>query len=205
MPDTFGYSDRINHAFAFAAKYYTNRSKRGSGVSFLTHPSNIAVILARYGCDEVTIVAGILHHVLEEAVPEERAELEKKIREKFGPVVSAIIGDVLEERYDSRGRERPWDVWKQEYLASITTAEPRALDICAADEIHRCGSWLADIRRLGVEYFSTFAATSGRQALWWYREVCDVLARHDEWPRRPMLEELRDLTAQLQREMEGAD
>src|ERR1051325_6248522 len=57
-----GYSDRINHAFAFAAKYYGAVAPAGAGMDYLAHPANVAVILAREDCDHITIVFGILHH-----------------------------------------------------------------------------------------------------------------------------------------------
>ena len=75
-PSMHGYSDRINHAFAFAAKYYGAAAPVGVGMDYLAHPANVAVILARYGCEQVTIVGGILHHVLEEANPDHRPTLE---------------------------------------------------------------------------------------------------------------------------------
>ena len=88
-----GYSDRINHAFAFAAKYYNVLAPAGAGMDYLAHPANVAVILSRYGCEQVTIVAGILHHVLEESPPDQWPVLEHKIGEKFGPVVLAVAKD----------------------------------------------------------------------------------------------------------------
>ena len=78
-----GYSDRINHALAFAAKYYGLASGPERTMAYLAHPANIAIILARYGCEDLTVVAGILHRVLEEAAPREREELEAKVLEKF--------------------------------------------------------------------------------------------------------------------------
>jgi (p)ppGpp synthase/HD superfamily hydrolase len=57
---TSGYSDRIAHALAFSAKYAPTPRGRGTGPGQTTHPANVAVILARHGCDETTIVAGIL-------------------------------------------------------------------------------------------------------------------------------------------------
>ena len=107
-PSMHGYSDRINHAFAFAAKYYGAAAPVGVGMDYLAHPANVAVILARYGCEQVTIVGGILHHVLEEANPDHRPTLERKIGDKFGPVALAIARDALEPKYDRRGMERPW-------------------------------------------------------------------------------------------------
>ena len=82
-----GYSDRIHHAFAFAAKYHGAVAPSWAGMDYLAHPANVAIILARYDCDQITIVAGILHHVLEETLPDQRPVLERKIAEKFGPVV----------------------------------------------------------------------------------------------------------------------
>ena len=99
-----GYSDRINHAFAFAAKYHGAVAPVGAGMDYLAHPSNVAVILARYGCDQITIVAGILHHVLEESAPDKRPVLERKIADKFGPVALAVAKDALEPKFDRRDR-----------------------------------------------------------------------------------------------------
>src|SRR3569833_1393465 len=65
---TRGYSDRINHAFAFAAKHHDRQVRKGTRLPYLTHPANVAVILTRYGQDEDTVVAGILHDVIEDCV-----------------------------------------------------------------------------------------------------------------------------------------
>jgi (p)ppGpp synthase/HD superfamily hydrolase len=139
-----GYSDRINHAFAFAAKYYNVLAPAGAGVDYLAHPANVAIILARYGCEQVTIVAGILHHVLEESPPDHWPVLEQKISEKFGPVALAVAKDAIEPKFDRRGMERQWQPCKQEYLTQLAIAEPRAVDIIVADELHACGAIGAD-------------------------------------------------------------
>jgi (p)ppGpp synthase/HD superfamily hydrolase len=63
-----GYSDRVNHAFAFAAKHHDRQVRKGTRLPYLTHPANVAVILTRYDQDEHTIVSGILHDVIEDCV-----------------------------------------------------------------------------------------------------------------------------------------
>jgi (p)ppGpp synthase/HD superfamily hydrolase len=196
-----GYSDRINHAFAFAAKYYGAVAPAGAGMDYLAHPANVAIILARYGCEQVTIVAGILHHVLEEATPDRRSVLERKIADKFGPVALAIAKDALEPKYDPRGAERSWQACKQEYLGQLAAAEPRALDICAADELHACGSTITALRRLGVEYLRTLSRAGSAQTIWWYRSMLEILEARADWPRRDMLSELRLLSTDLVRSL----
>ena len=196
-----GYSDRINHAFAFAAKYHGAVAPAGAGMDYLAHPSNVAVILARYGCDQITIVAGILHHVLEESVPDQRPVLERKIADKFGPVALAVAKDALEPKFDRRGNERAWQAQKQEYLTQLGIAEPRALDICVADEIHACGSTVTALRRLGVEYLRTVSRASSEQTIWWYRSMLEILSSRPDWPQRDMLTELRLMSADLVRSL----
>ena len=196
-----GYSDRINHAFAFAAKYYGAAAPVGAGMAYLAHPANVAIILARYGCDQITVVAGILHHVLEEAVPEARPLLERKIADKFGPVALAVAKDALEPKFDRRGQERAWQASKQEYLTQLAIAEPRALDICVADEIHACGSTVTALRRLGVEYLRTVSRAGSEQTIWWYRSMLEILASRSDWPQRDMMTKLRLMSADLVRSL----
>ena len=202
MSTSHGYSDRISHAFAFAAKHLPPRPRRGSGALHLTQPANVAVILARYGCDEITIISGILSHLVNEASYGSRVQLANKIAEKFGTMVSEVIGDVAEPRYDSRGRERNWEVCRMDYLANLSAAGTRALDICAANQIHLCGSTLTDIRRLGVEYLSTSADAPAVQTLWWYGSVITALEAVPSGPRTGMLLELKGLIELLARELE---
>jgi (p)ppGpp synthase/HD superfamily hydrolase len=196
-----GYSDRINHALAFAAKHYGAVAPAGAGVAYLAHPANVAVILARYGCEQLTVVAGVLHHVLEEATPDRREMLEEKIGEKFGPVVLAVARDAVEPKYDRRGRERPWQVYKRDYLTQLASAEPRAVDICVADEIHRCGTTMTTIRRLGVEYLRTISQAGVAQTVWWYRCLLEVLETRADWPNRVMMDEIRVMGAELVRSL----
>ncbi len=93
-----GYSDRINHALAFAAKHHDRQVRKGTRLPYLTHPANVAIILTRYGRDECTVVAGILHDVIEDCVREAytREMLEQRIGEKFGRDVldTVLDGDV---------------------------------------------------------------------------------------------------------------
>ena len=150
-----GYSDRINHAFAFAAKYYNALAPVGAGMDFLAHPANVSIILARYGCEQLTSWPASSITYWRRVRPDRWPVLEHKISDKFGPVALAVAKDALEPKFDRRGEERAWQPCKQEYLTQLATAEPRALDIIVADELHSCGSTMTALRRLGMEYLRT--------------------------------------------------
>jgi hypothetical protein len=80
-------------------------------------------------------------------------------------------------------------------------AEPRALDIIAADEIHRCGSTIAALRRLGAEYLRPVSQATSDETIWWYRSMIEVLSARADWPQRAMLDEIRALGTDLVRHL----
>jgi (p)ppGpp synthase/HD superfamily hydrolase len=144
-----GYSDRINHAFAFAAKHHDQQVRKGTKLPYLTHPANVAIILARYGCGDDTVVAGILHDVVEDCVRDgwTRDMLEERIGRKFGASVLETALTVTERRVDDDGVELSYDDRKDDYLSRLSIASEDALWVCAADKVHNANSILSDLRR----------------------------------------------------------
>ncbi len=185
-----GYSDRVNHAFAFAAKHHASRAPADGAMPFLAHPASVAVLLARHGVDELTLVAGILHHVLEVTLTSERTPMIAKIRDKFGSVTLSIALDALEPHFDELDTALPWSHRKRLLLRNLLTMEPRALDICCADEIHQCGSAVALVERLGREYLSGVGLPHPPLLLSWYSDLLTALHRRHDWPSTSLRDEL---------------
>lgn len=195
-----GYSDRTHHALAFAAKHLSRDATRPAAA--LARPANLAVILASYGCDEVTVVAAVLHEVIAQSRADERADLTRRLGEKFGPVALAVaLEDQPQDPPASRSLRTTWETECVDRLARLAMLEPRTLSLRAAQEILDCGTILSDVRRLGREYLPNSRAVSGTQLVWWFRSVAETLDRHDAWPRREMLAELRLLTGELAGEL----
>ena len=192
-----GFSDRIAHALSYAAKHGATPSPRGGSITWPTRPANVAVILARHVCDELTIVSGILLALLSEVEHSRQHELAGRIGSKFGEPVLNVVKQVLEPRYDNRGRERGWEACKLDYLANLALCDQRALEVSAANEIHRCGAIITDVRRLGTEYLSTFAPGGGPTVAEWFARVVHAYEGHAVGPRPAMLAELRALSSRL--------
>ena len=173
-----GYSDVINHALAFAAKHHDRQVRKGTKLPYLTHPANVAVILTRYGCDSDTVVAGILHDVIEDCVGEgySREMLEQRIGDKFGARVLDTVLAVTYRRHDDDGVELSGDDRKTDYLERLAGASEEARWVCAADKIHNASSILSDLRRT-VDTETIWSRFGGGRAGTgrWYRQVYERL------------------------------
>jgi (p)ppGpp synthase/HD superfamily hydrolase len=173
-----GYSDIINHAFAFAAKHHDRQVRKGTKLPYLTHPANVAVILTRYDRDESTVVAGILHDVVEDCVRDGYTQnmLEQRIGDKFGEGVLSTVMAVTHRRVDDDGVELSTDDRKSDYLKRLSKANEAALWVCAADKVHNANSVLSDLRRT-IDPGSVWSRFSGGRegTVKWYRDVLNRL------------------------------
>ena len=174
-----GYSDRINHAFAYAAKHHDQQVRKGTRLPYLTHPANVAIILTRYGQDEETVLAGILHDVIEDCVNEKytREMLEQRMGEKFGETVLDTVLAVTHRRLDDDGVELSSEERKTDYLERLAGASERARWVCAADKVHNGSSIIADLTRTHFPETVWGRFNVGREGtVRWYRRVHERLA-----------------------------
>lgn len=173
-----GYSDVINHALAFAAKHHDRQVRKGTKLPYLTHPANVALILTRYGRGNDTVVAGILHDVIEDCVRDgyTREMLEERIGDKFGAETLETVLAVTYRRHDDDGVELSGDDRKTDYLERLANANEEARWVCAADKIHNAASIVADLRRT-IDPETVWSRFSGGKSgtARWYRQVYDRL------------------------------
>jgi (p)ppGpp synthase/HD superfamily hydrolase len=193
-----GYSDVINHALAFAAKHHDRQVRKGTKLPYLTHPANVAIILTRYGCENETVVAGILHDVIEDCIRDgyTREMLEQRIGDKFGSKVLDTVLAVTYRRHDDEGVELSADERKADYLARLADASVEARWVCAADKIHNASSIVADLRRT-VDRETVWNRFSGGRAATarWYRQVYERLG--EVGFSAPIMTELDQVSEQL--------
>jgi len=195
-----GYSDRINHALAFAAKHHDQQVRKGTRLPYFTQPANVAVILTRYGQDEDTVVAGILQNAVGDCVREGYTSemLENRVADKFGAETLESVLSVIERRFDDEGTEMSADERKDDLLERLGGASERARWVFAAAALHTASTLLADLRR--TEFPETVWArfAAGREGtVRWYRRVHERLA--EVAFTAPILQELRAVAAALER------
>src|SRR5919112_1264349 len=145
---TTGYSDRINHALAFAAKHHDQEVRKGTRLPYFTAPANAAVILTRYGQDDVTVVAAILHETVEDYLRDGLSEDAVRYR--------------LEQKLD--------------HLERLAGASDRSRWVLAAHQVHEGSTLLTDLRRTAFPDAVWQRFAEGREAkVRWFRQVSDRL------------------------------
>ncbi len=137
--------ERVRAAFQFAEEKHRGQLRK-SGDPYITHPLAVALILAETQMDEATIMAALLHDVVEDCnVPID------SIAEHFGDEVAALVDGVTSLK--SIGR----DVFSGEQIAerggtgSAQDAESRSDQVAAAARSARrrdVAKRAANLRRL---------------------------------------------------------
>jgi (p)ppGpp synthase/HD superfamily hydrolase len=169
-----GYSDSINHAFAFATKHHDQETRKGTRLPYLISAPNVALILARYGQDEETIVSAIVVDAVEDFIRDGYTSemLNSRIAEKFGTGVQDTALSIVERRSDDDGVELSPPERKTDQLDRLASASPRGHWVMAAVSVHMASTLLANLRRTEFpeSIWSRFSA--GRAGtLDWYGEL----------------------------------
>jgi (p)ppGpp synthase/HD superfamily hydrolase len=176
---TTGYSDRINHALAFAEKHHDQEVRKGTRLQpYFTGPANAAVILTRYGQDDDTVVAAILYETVEDHLRDGLSELvvRQRLEDKFGSgAVDAALGAVR-RRLDDDGVELSHEEQKADQIDRLAVVADSSRWVLAAREVHDASTLLADLRRTSFPDAVWRRFPEGRDAkLRWYRQVTDRL------------------------------
>jgi guanosine-3',5'-bis(diphosphate) 3'-pyrophosphohydrolase len=120
----------LRKAYIYAARAHKGQLRR-SGEPYLSHPLEVANILADMGLDRTALAAGLLHDVLEDT------ELtEDELRDAFGKDVAALVEGVTKI---GRVQGAPPETRQAESLRKIILAmtdDPRVIFIKLADRIH---------------------------------------------------------------------
>ena len=123
-------TDVITESYRLAAGAHKGQLRR-SGEPYITHPLAVAGIVARYGMDDVTIAAALLHDAVEDTV----ITLEE-LDDRFGPEVTAIVDGVTKlERIHFDSKEAQQAATMRKMLVAMAK-DLRVLVIKLADRLH---------------------------------------------------------------------
>src|SRR5437588_1110320 len=120
----------VQRAFGFAEESHRGQ-KRASGEDFIEHPLGVAQILVELGMDTTTLVAALLHDVVEDT------DLSiEQIEGEFGPQVAQLVDGVTKlDRITFRSREAEQAENVRKMMVAMAR-DIRVLLIKLADRLH---------------------------------------------------------------------
>jgi (p)ppGpp synthase/HD superfamily hydrolase len=182
------YSERLDRALALAADAFRRKTRKGTGIPYLTHLLQVMVTVGEHGGTEDQMIAAVLHDYLEDIEDASEDEL----RRDFGDTVAEIVVALSDATTHPKP---PWQERKEAYIALVRTKPAEVKLVSAADKLHNAQSLVRDYATVGEDLWNRFTATRD-QTLWYYREMIEALGT--DWE-HPLLDELRRVVAELHR------
>ncbi len=152
--------EMIQRGYVISAKYHKGQV-RMNGEPYLSHPLEVANILAELKLDVVTVTAGLLHDVLEDTLvsPEE-------LRKQFGDEVYQLVDGVtkIAQVYLASSHQKQAENFRKMLLAMVS--DIRVLFVKLADRLHnmRTLQYLSPDRRerISLETLEIYAPLAHR-------------------------------------------
>lgn len=184
MPNQLVFTPLLKEAVDFAAKAHQGQFRKVGKEPYIVHPIGVALILAKLGCNDQIIAAGLLHDVVEDT-PTSISE----IKSKFGEAVAQMVNDVTEQ-----DKSLPWRERKEAALDHIKKMPTESVLVKTADKINNLTALLDAYAKEGKRVFELFNAPLG--------EIIEndkkiLYAIKDRWPENPLLGDITNLTEKL--------
>jgi (p)ppGpp synthase/HD superfamily hydrolase len=179
--------ETIIRAINVAARAHLHQNRKSEDLPFITHPFAVGIILARAGCSEEVIAAGILHDTVEDTP----LTLED-IRREFGERISSIVQAASEP-----DRSLAWEERKTHTVESVRTASLDVKMVVCADKLHNVRTIAGSMRETGDGVWSRFRRGKEQQE-WYYRTLAESLSSDTEHRGyRMLLAEYRNAVEEL--------
>ncbi|HEX8947034.1 MAG TPA: HD domain-containing protein [Candidatus Paceibacterota bacterium] len=147
----------VEKALVLALKAHEGQTRKEASTPYIVHPVRVAILLARYGFDDVIVAAGLVHDVVEDT----SVSLED-VRRELGEEVAALVAPVTHDE------SLPWEERKKAYIESVHAASEGAKAVSVADKIANAESLLAAHAREGSAVWRHFNA--GKEKKLWFEE-----------------------------------
>jgi GTP pyrophosphokinase len=190
--------DLLRRAYVFSAREHRGQVRR-SGEPYLVHPLNVAAILADMKADDVSIVVGLLHDVLEDTLTTKEA-----IGQQISPEVADLVDGLTKISrfsYVSREEEQA-ETFRKMILAMVS--DLRVVLVKLADRLHnmRTLEFLAPDKRREIsrETMDIYAPIANRLGMGLLKGELEDLAFQNLEP-----EEFARVAREVERGLKGSE
>ncbi|MDD4463614.1 MAG: RelA/SpoT family protein, partial [Desulfobacterales bacterium] len=165
----------VERAYIYSARVHEGQV-RLSGEPYLSHPLEVAGILADMRLDAVSVASALLHDVIEDT-----HTTEENIREMFGPEVTHIVSGVTKLSalpYDSAQAREAESIRK---MLLAMADDIRVVLIKLADRLHNMRTLqfhksAGKQRRIAQETLDIYASIAARLGIYWIKNELEDLS-----------------------------
>jgi (p)ppGpp synthase/HD superfamily hydrolase len=169
------FTQRLDKAIRISAWAHeqSHEHRKGGDIPYIIHPFGVMLIASNITENEDTLIACLLHDVLED-VPS-TIYSEDQMNKDFGNEVLSIVKDVTKNRDINN-----WYEVSKAYLNHLEfEASDEAVIVSASDKIHNLKSTLFDYQDLGDKLWDIFTTKNSSDQVWWYSSVLEVLKKRN--------------------------
>jgi len=167
------FTKRLDKAIRISAWCHeqAHEHRKGGDIPYIIHPYGVMLIASNVTEDEDTLIACLLHDVLEDV--SKSIYDEDKMRVDFGDRATNIVKDVTKD-----SALKDWYGVSSAYLHHLEfEASDEAIIVSASDKIHNLESTLFDYEDIGDKLWERFTTKNLSDQIWWYESVYKVVSK----------------------------
>jgi (p)ppGpp synthase/HD superfamily hydrolase len=171
----------IDSAIELAVRAHQNQVRKGTDIPYITHPLAVGVLLAKAGCPDEVICAGILHDTVEDT-----SITLDILHDAFGEKVAAIVEGASEP-----DKSLPWEDRKRHTIESLKTASLEVRLVACADKLHNIRTIAAEYEGIGEHIWERFKKGRADQEGYYRGLVQSLCNRTDTQAYESLFRQLR--------------
>ncbi|SDC17745.1 HD domain-containing protein [Pelagirhabdus alkalitolerans] len=154
--------NQIMRAITYATTKHDKQVRKVEETPYIAHPYRVAMLLKEHGCDSDTVIAGLLHDIVEDT----DGTLDE-IKSLFGETVTEYVRFLTEDQQNEE-----WEARKQKSIETIRSAPLPVKLIACADKIDNLQSMIDSEMIHGEGMWQAFERQKYKQQ-WYYQEMYD--------------------------------
>ena len=161
----------VRKAAEFASRAHEGVMRKGSQIPYISHPMEVAMIIAMMTDDQELIAAAYLHDVIEDA-----GVTYEELEQEFGTRVAELV------RYESEDKSKSWLERKQATIDRLASAEREDRLLVFGDKLSNLRSTAKDYLVVKDEIWQKFRVKDKKLQAWYYESMVDFFTEFRECP-----------------------
>jgi myo-inositol-1(or 4)-monophosphatase len=161
---------RYAEAIEFAAIAHDGAYRKGTKIPYITHVVEAGLIAMTMTDDDNTIIAAILHDVVEDT-SYELADIESR----FGSEVAELVSYESEDKMRDIPAADSWKMRKEAFLAHLESVPLKAKIICLSDKLSNMRRSAITYLEKGDDMWLDFNQKDKNEQEWYYRSICEKI------------------------------